>query len=90
MYPNDMHANDEERLEQLPGDYDPPATPASDAASSDDSKIKLPEDDPRKDTDVDLSEAYDVGMDGASSGNIKGGSVAGYTPPASAPPKNND
>lgn len=84
MYPNDMDPNEEERLEKLPGDYDNPAAPAQDAATTDDIKTPLSVDDPRKDTDVDLAEAYDVGMDGASASPSQPGSVIGYDPAVTA------
>lgn len=69
MQPDNLPPNNEERLEQLPQDGSTPATPPqplNEAAGVSATPPVLPVDDPRKDSDVDTTEANDVGVDAAS------------------------
>lgn len=65
MPPRDLQPDDEERLEKLPGDPNTPGAPADDVNA-----LRLPADDPRKDSDVDPDEAYDAGVNTAAAPNF--------------------
>lgn len=89
MFPDEP--NDEERLEQLPGDGQTPFRPAEDTvadptADLDRQRDEVPFDDtqPATDTNVQPEEAYDVGEAGAAelTPPNAGNSVVGYEPTA--------
>ncbi len=56
---NPMGTNDEEKQEELPGDYDTPFSEPNDAPRT------LPEDHQAFETNVDDHQAYDEGIEGA-------------------------
>lgn len=87
--------NEEEALEELPEDGDTPFRPAppsrddtmppdEDGQSGQHDATKTDDTHPDTDTDVDIQDLYDEGVDGAAGTEEPnaGNAVIGYTPPA--------